>query len=140
MLADNFFLKLITISFILIIIFLFIPQFTLAKDDPPNLKNINGKLIEVGGELDYSEEAQKEYAVAKAVGHWVNIFTSFVGVILFLFIIYGGSLWMTAGGNEEQITKAKGILKNAIIALVIILGAWMLTSALIFFLAFGAES
>lgn len=47
-----------------------------------------------------------------------------MGMVLLVLILYGGYLWMTAGGNEEQISKAKKVLLNAVIGLVIILSAY----------------
>ena len=47
-----------------------------------------------------------------------------LGLIAVVMIIYGGFTWMTAAGNEERITKAKGVLKAAIIGLVVILLSW----------------
>ncbi len=57
----------------------------------------------------------------------INIVLSFLGIIAVVLIIFAGFQWMTAGGNEEQIKKAKGLLKNAVIGLVIILMAWSIT-------------
>ena len=41
-----------------------------------------------------------------------------------IIILYGGFVWLTAQGEEEKITKAKAILRNALIGLVIILVSW----------------
>jgi len=38
---------------------------------------------------------------------------------------------MTAGGDEAKVTKAKGILKNAIIGLIIVLAAYIITTFVI---------
>jgi len=54
----------------------------------------------------------------------INVALGLLGIILVSIIIYGGYLYMTSGGNEEQIGKAKKILKNAVIGLAIILSAW----------------
>lgn len=43
----------------------------------------------------------------KMIGQIISIVLSFVGVIFMILLIYGGFLWMTAGGNEEQIKKQK---------------------------------
>ncbi|MBU1612949.1 hypothetical protein KKC87_00765 [Patescibacteria group bacterium] len=47
-----------------------------------------------------------------------------VGIVMVVLIIYAGFLWMTAGGNEEQITRAKKMIINAVIGLAIILSAY----------------
>lgn len=53
----------------------------------------------------------------------IQVALGLLGIVLVVLIMYAGFLWMTAGGNEEQITKAKAMLKNAVIGLVIILSA-----------------
>jgi len=54
-----------------------------------------------------------------------------VGVILFVMIIYGGILYMTAAGNEEQAKKAKSVLTYAIIGIVIIAFAFIIAEFVI---------
>ena len=44
-----------------------------------------------------------------------------VGIIAVLVIILGGYLYITAAGNATQIEKAKGMIFNAIIGLVLVL-------------------
>jgi len=46
-----------------------------------------------------------------------------LGIVLLLFIIYAGFLWMLSGDNDEQRTKAKRTLIGAVIGLIIILSA-----------------
>lgn len=53
----------------------------------------------------------------------VNWSLGILALIAVIFIIFAGFSWMTSGGNEKQIETAKGILKAAIIGLVIILTA-----------------
>ncbi|MCK4554677.1 hypothetical protein KAU19_07015 [Candidatus Parcubacteria bacterium] len=52
---------------------------------------------------------------------------SFLGVIFLMLMIYGGYLWMTARGNEEQTTKAKNTITAAIIGIVIVLSAYAIS-------------
>ena len=54
----------------------------------------------------------------------INILMGLLGVIALGLILWSGYIWMTAGGNEEKITQAKKILKNASIGLILILSAW----------------
>ncbi|MDQ5919407.1 MAG: hypothetical protein QG668_134, partial [Patescibacteria group bacterium] len=53
------------------------------------------------------------------IGNLINIFFSVLGVLLLLYILYAGYLWMTAGGEQEQVEKAKSYIKNAVIGLLI---------------------
>ncbi len=55
-------------------------------------------------------------------------FTQFVlglmGLIAVVMIIYGGILWTTAAGNENQVEKAKKVITSAAIGLVIVILSW----------------
>ncbi|MFA6424321.1 MAG: hypothetical protein WCV83_03380 [Candidatus Magasanikbacteria bacterium] len=53
---------------------------------------------------------------------------SLVGTIFLVLTVYAGILWMTAQGNEEQVTKAKGIISQTIIGLAITLMAYAITA------------
>ncbi|MEK7189004.1 MAG: hypothetical protein AAB671_00660, partial [Patescibacteria group bacterium] len=61
----------------------------------------------------------------------VNIALGFLGIVAVIIIIYAGYLWMTASGNEEQVAKAKSILRNAVIGLVIIMASWAIAAFVI---------
>ncbi len=65
------------------------------------------------------------------VGRIIQIVLSFLGVIILGLIIYAGFIWMTSGGEEEKVSQAKKILKNAVIGLVITLSAWAITTFLL---------
>jgi preprotein translocase subunit SecG len=53
---------------------------------------------------------------------YLNGFLTIMGAFFLVIIIYGGFLWMTAHGNEQQVEKAKGWILQAIIGLGVILG------------------
>lgn len=64
----------------------------------------------------------------------LNIIAWFLGILVLIavvLIIYGGWLYMSSAGDEEKVERAKQVLKNAIIGLLIILSAWGLTLWLI---------
>lgn len=58
----------------------------------------------------------------------INVILSFIGIITVIIIIYGGFVWMTAGGNPEKVERAKKILISGVIGLTIILTSWIITS------------
>lgn len=57
----------------------------------------------------------------------IRAFLSLVGLILLFLFIYAGYLWLTAGGNAEQIETAQGYIKNGVIGLIIVLSAYSIT-------------
>ena len=62
------------------------------------------------------------------VANSVRVILEFLGVIALVLVIYAGFLWMTAGGNEEKVTKAKNIITAAVIGLIITMAAYAITS------------
>ena len=61
----------------------------------------------------------------------INMALGLIGIIMLVLIIYAGFLWMTSGGNEEQVTRAKTMIRNAIVGVIIILMSWALTTFVI---------
>ncbi len=51
----------------------------------------------------------------------------FVGIVFLILMIYSGTQWIAAGGNEDIITKAKSRFKQAVIGFVVIGIAYGLT-------------
>lgn len=70
-------------------------------------------------------------SLSEYIGSIIQYILSFLGVIFIILIIYAGFLWMTAGGDSEKITKAKDILINAVIGIVIILSAYIITTTIL---------
>ncbi|HPX64520.1 MAG TPA: pilin [bacterium] len=66
-------------------------------------------------------------SVLPIVANIVNIVYELIGVIFFILIIYGGILWMTAGGKDEQVKKAQNIIQRSAIGLFIVVLAYAIT-------------
>jgi hypothetical protein len=66
--------------------------------------------------------------LVEIVGALIGVFLSLLGVIFLCLVIYGGFIWMTAGGNEGKVLKAKRILQDAIIGLIIVMSAYAITN------------
>jgi len=111
---------------ILILLFsvLVIPQLVVAA---PNINQYTGTIAEKSG----FDSGTDKYTMSKTVGKYISIALSLVGTIFLVLVVYAGILWMTASGNEESVTKATGILKMAIIGLIITLGAYSITAFVI---------
>ena len=65
------------------------------------------------------------------VGKIIRGALSLLFVILVVLIIYAGFLWMTAGGETKQVDKAKDYIKNAVMGLIIIVLAYVITDFII---------
>ena len=54
------------------------------------------------------------------IQNYTNYFVGFSALIAVIYGIYGGFLYLTAGGNDEQTKKAKTVFKQVAIGLVVI--------------------
>lgn len=70
-------------------------------------------------------------SLTTTIGSLIAVLLGFLGVIFLVLIIYAGLLWMTAAGSEENVKKAKSILLNSVIGLVILLSAYAISSFVI---------
>jgi len=62
---------------------------------------------------------------------FIIIALSFVGLLFLVSIIYAGFQILTSAGNEEKISEAKDRLKNSVIGLAVIIGAYIVTTFVI---------
>lgn len=62
------------------------------------------------------------------VGALIYVALSLVGVLLLVYMLYAGFLWMTAGGDKKQIDTAKDIIQNAVVGLIIIFSAYAIAT------------
>lgn len=69
----------------------------------------------------------KNRSVDTLVGKAISTLLSFVGVLFMILIIAGGIIWMTAGGDESKVKKARQLMTNATIGLALVLAAYALT-------------
>lgn len=89
--------------------------------------NYGNVLHNVGYNIGTSDSAtvgNPNSDLLEIVGQIIQVGLGLLGVILLILSIYAGFLWMTAGGNEETVAKAKTLLKNAVIGLVITMTAY----------------
>ena len=75
-----------------------------------------------------------ERDVTTIAGIIISIILSLLGTIFLIMIIYSGIKWMTAGGNEQAIEKAKSSIKQALIGTIVVVGAYALSYYFINFL------
>lgn len=99
-----------------------IPAITLAADDI--LSQMQGALTGVNlpsGGTD--PDATTQAIVGKAIGSLLSVF----GILFLGLMIYGGYKWMMASGREEELTKAKAVLKAAITGLIVVMASYAIS-------------
>lgn len=90
-----------------------------------------------------TEDTAKQGGIVSSVSIGILIATiikvvlGFLAVIFLVLTIIAGFRWMTAGGNDEEVKKAVGTIKNSIIGLVIVLAAYAITYFVFTYLPFS---
>jgi len=76
---------------------------------------------------------------ANVVGKIVGAFLAGLGVIFLAYMVYSGFQWMTAGGEEEKITKARTRIINASIGLAIVALSYGVTATILTALNYNSQ-
>ncbi|MBI4994402.1 hypothetical protein HZC21_02010 [Candidatus Peregrinibacteria bacterium] len=61
----------------------------------------------------------------------INFFLTFLGLLAVIMVIYGGFLYVSSAGNEENVNKAKKILIYAVIGIIVIIVSFALINTLL---------
>lgn len=94
-----------------------------------NLQGIDSAMVglEASAGQAFGSSANTKKNLTDIVSQGIQIVLSFVGVIFMILIIVGGIIWMTAGGDEGKVKKARQMMTNATIGLAAILIAYAFT-------------
>lgn len=94
-------------------------QGALISTNKANEINNNAWRIGQAGEI-YSQNDSLE----EKIGNVVKVVLGTLGTIFIILIVVSGYTWMTSGGNEEKVKKARANIKSSIIGLVVVLAAY----------------
>ncbi len=89
-----------------------------------NVKDEFGKALDKGGITTSGQVPNVE----QSLGSIINVVLGFVGMAVLVLVVYAGALWILAAGNEDKITQAKGILKGAVLGLIIVFSAYIIVN------------
>lgn len=100
------------------------PSSVLAEDTSTFGQITN--LLDRAGQAGFGQTSQSTAGLTPGglVGRFVTVFLGFVGTIAFVVFLYGGYLWLTARGDDDQVAKAKQYLMNGTIGIIIIVLAY----------------
>ncbi len=110
------------IFLIIFLAILIIPYLVFAQNTDTSGSGVISNMTKVAGNGGYATGETDQFSLARLAGKIVSIALSLLGVIFLSLTLYGGFLWMTAQGDESQVEKAKGVIKNSVIGLIIIVG------------------
>ena len=89
-------------------------------------QTIEGRLKNVGQAAGY--KTADSNALPLIAGQIIRGVIAILGILFLGLALYGGYLWMTARGDEAQVKKAKSVLEESTIGLVIMLAAYAITT------------
>ncbi|MFH1565462.1 MAG: hypothetical protein ABIC82_06545 [bacterium] len=125
----NYYKKIKILIFLLLLLFINLtPVF--ATTIPIN-QLINDQRKTTAGRAGYNT-AETANSIVELRATYLKAVLSFLSVIFLGLIIYGGFIWMNAQGNAEEAGKAKTIIINASIGLVIILASYAISDYIIY--------
>ena len=70
-------------------------------------------------------------SLQETIASIIRVVLSLLGIVAVVIILMGGFKWMTAGGNDEEVKKARKLITNGIIGLAIILMAFAISKFVI---------
>jgi len=112
---------------IAIVMIIIAPIHTQYVEASGNLNDAFSNVMkETGEEAGYSYNSTTTSPLP-IISKVINVVFGLTGVIVFVLMIYAGILWMTAGGNDEQVKKAQKIIQRAVIGLIIVVLAYAIT-------------
>ena len=65
------------------------------------------------------------------VGRGIGILLGVLGLVFVVLVVYAGFLYLTAQGEETNVKKAKKLLSQAVIGLILIVSAYAITNVVI---------
>ncbi len=74
------------------------------------------------------EDPMSGASLPNIVGNIIARVLPVIGALFLVMFIYGGFLWMTAGGDETKVKKARQTLVNTTIGMGIVIGAYAIVS------------
>lgn len=121
-------LKIIVFSVFCLLFFVAPALAQLPSPLQPDLaQEIQGQGAEAAARpLNLSLDQLKSTDIRIYVANLVATALTVVGIIFIGLMVFGGALWFLSGGAEEKITKAKQVLTQAGIGLIVIVGAYSL--------------
>lgn len=93
------------------------------------------RLFSFAGYITETEAAGLPLALR--IGVIVNTVLMLVGIVFLIITVYSGIMWIAAAGSEEKIELSQKRIKHAVIGLIIVVGSWFITYAILHEATFG---
>lgn len=108
-----------------LLLLLLVPTFVMGQTANDGLWDSQLGVGEVGAV--YGQDKNNTQDLRITIVKIINTSMLVLGILFFALFLMSGFQWMTAGGNDDAVKKAKARITNAVIGLVIALVSWSVT-------------
>lgn len=92
-------------------------------------------------DINIGEETKSRVAINTDLGSFISKSISAIimvaGLATFMYLIYGGISWITAGGDKGKIEEARNKITGGIVGLAIVASSWAIYLLLDYFFGIG---
>lgn len=92
--------------------------------------NINNKVNSFIGKVGF-----QPISLPGLVATVIQAFLSILAIIFLGLIFFGGYVWMMARGNDNEVDRARGIIRHSIIGLIITISSYAIAYFVLFWLS-----
>ncbi len=96
--------------------------------------NINNKVNSFIGKIGF-----QPISLPGLVATVIQAFLSVLAIVFLGLIFFGGYVWMMARGNDNEIDRARGIIRHSIIGLIITLSSYAIAYFVLYWLSTNGQ-
>jgi amino acid transporter len=123
------FAKMLTLSFVFL---LSLPFGAFAQQDTTFQEIIDEGLIQAGISGECKDTGVCTFDdMLQIVVNISTVILGLIGAIMLVIFVMGGVTWLTSGGNQTKIQKGLDTIRDAVIGLMIVLGAYTIVNVTI---------
>ncbi len=116
---------------------LLVPFWTQAKPVDPATDPFG--VAQTAQQAGLPDAVAGERDVPSVIGSVVAAGLALVGIVFFILILYAGFTWMTARGDSSKIDRAKGIIEDAVIGMLLVSAAYAIANFMFGTIAGGGK-
>ncbi|MBI5369876.1 hypothetical protein HZA85_01645 [Candidatus Uhrbacteria bacterium] len=90
---------------------------------------LDSQLSTVGSQL--GKDGGVPTSLPVFIGGLINVVLSVLGLVFLVLIVYAGYMWMTASGDSTKVDKAKKLIGQALIGMIIVIASYAISAFVI---------
>lgn len=91
------------------------------------------------GTVGFEKPAEAKITdIGKLISTGISVVIIISGILVFVFLVWGGIEWLTSGGDKGKVESARNRIVSALVGLAIIAASWALVRIIAYF--FGVDA